>query len=351
LVQCQTLLKDKYQHGSAAFRGVESRMTTAWNTWTSASPNDPPALLALYEANLAAQAEMKEAQAELEAAGAYLRSYMAWTNVLNNASRAYREATGCAVSYKEDRFQRSLDTVFAEIAERFQKKWLEALPDYEMYAEQIKEVQDQVDEWLRGRRDTFMESKRFYEETLKTFGVDRFNLHAAFDAFDPETSHSNLYSEVLEKTLQRVQLLEQELERYRTETMYAEQVVGADVSETAEQIRHATDDLTDVKRQANDECVQQRERFAGLGEILTELRAAVRQVEQSLQGVLQKRNPTREEEAVLNVLQDPRGTDLSVVIASQLAKGGDKFSLDKLMQLITSLFKKNQVIIRIEKRR
>ncbi len=163
LVHCQALLKDKYQRSYTAFRNVESRVTTAWNAWTSASPNDPGALLALYEANLATQSELKETQAELDAAEAYLRCYVAWSNVLSTASRAYREATGCAVSYKEEQFQRELDSVFGEIADRFQKKRLEALPDHELYTEQIKEVQNRIDVWLRDRREVFMEAKRFYE--------------------------------------------------------------------------------------------------------------------------------------------------------------------------------------------
>jgi len=351
LVQCQALLKDKYQRSSTTFRSVESQVTTAWNAWTAASSNDPEALLALYEVNLTTQSELKEAQAGLEAAKGYLRSYVAWSNVLNVASRAYRDATGCAVSYKEEQFQLELDGIFGEIGDRFQKKRLEALPDHEMYAGQIQEVQARIDTWLRDRRDKFMEAKRFCEETLKNFGVERFNLHAAFDHFDPETSRSNLYSEVLEKTLQHVQVLEQELERYRTEILYAGQVVGADVSEPSEQVRQARDELGQVKGQVNDACVRQEECFAALGDALSGLGAATQEVSQSIRGILRKRASTPEEEAILDVLQDPRGTDLSVVIASRLAAGGDGFSLDALMRAITSLFKKNQIIIRLEKRR
>lgn len=351
LVQCQALLKDKYQRSAAAFRNVENRVTTAWNAWTNAPPNDPVALVALYEANLAAQSELKEAQSELEAAVAYLRSYVAWSNVLNIASRAYREATGCEISYQEEQFRQALDVIFGEIADQFQKRRLEALPQHEMFADQIKEVQDQIDAWLRNRRDSFMEAKRFYEETLKAVGVERFNLHASFDPFDPQTSRGNLHSEVLEKTLQRVQSLEQELERYRTEALYAGQVVGADIPETSVRIVQARDELTQVKQQVHDQCVQQPECFAARAEVLSGLVAAIQGIEQNLRGVLQKRPPTTEEEAVLDVLQDPRGTDLAVVIASQLAAGGSEFSLDFLMEKITSLFKKNQIVIRLEKRR
>jgi hypothetical protein len=244
-----------------------------------------------------------------------------------------------------------LDAIFDKIVDRFQKKRLEGLPDHEMYAAQIQELQDQIDGWLRDRRDHFMESKQFYEETLKLFGVGRFNLHATFDPFDPATSRSSLYSEILEKTRQRVESLEQELNRYRTETLYAERVVCADVAEPSEQIRQARNELSRVKGQIHDECVRGQECFAALGDALSELSTAVQNVEQSLRGILQKRPPTSEEEAVLNVLQDPRGTDLSVVIASRLADDGDAFSLDSLMQMVTSLFKKNQIIIRLEKRR
>jgi len=130
----------------------------------------PGGLLALYEANLRAQADLKEAQAEIEAAGGYLRSYISWSNVLNIASRAYQEATGCQVSYKEEQFRVELDAIFHDIAERFKSKRLEALPNNEMYADQIREVQDRIDTWLRDRRDKFMQMKQAYEETLKASG-------------------------------------------------------------------------------------------------------------------------------------------------------------------------------------
>jgi len=123
------------------------------------------------------------------------------------------------------------------------------------------------------------------------------------------------------------------------------------VSEPSEQIRQARDELTQVKGQTQDECVRQQECFTTLGDALRELSGAIQKIEQSLRGILQKRPPTSEEEAVLNILQDPKGTDLSVVIASRLYQGSDTFSLDALMQTVTSLFKKNQIIIRLEKRR
>ena len=351
LVRCQELLKDMYRRSNSAFREVERKATAAWNAWTGASRNEPAALAALYEANLATRSELKEAEGSLAAAQGYLRSFQAWSNVLNVASRAYREALACATTYREDRFQQELDTIFGQIADRFQKKWLEALPNHEMYADQIKDAHTRIDDWLRDRRDKFMQAKQFYEETLQAFGVRQFNLHASFDPFDPEPSRSNLYGEVLEKTRQHVESLERSLQRHHTETLYADRVMCADVSGPAARVKSARDELARVKGQLHNECVQEQECFAALGEALSELNAALQEVEESLRGILHKRPPTPAEEAILNELQDPRGTDLSVVIANQMREEGAAFSLDEMMQMVTALFKKNQVVIRLERRR
>jgi hypothetical protein len=351
LTHCQMLLKEMYQRSHAAFRDVDNRATAVWNTWTDAHPNDAVALLTLYEAIRTVQSELKDAQASLGAAKGYLSSYLAWSSVLNAASRAYLDALGCETSYKEGQFHQELATVFDEITDQFQKKRLEALPNHEMYAGQIKDVQDKIDAWLRDRRENFIQDKQFYQETLQNIGVDRSNLRASPDAFDPETSRGNLYAEVLEKTLQHVQSLERELERYRTEVLYAERVVHVDVSGLATQIGQARDELAQIKRQVNDECVRQQELFAALGGAISELNTAIQKVTQGIRGILQKRPPTPKEQAVLEILQDPRGTDLSVVITSRLAQESGEFSLDELMQTVTSLFRKNQIIIRLEKRR
>jgi len=351
IVQCQALIKDKYQRCSTAFRNVESSITSAWNKWINSSPSDPNALVSLYDANLAAQSELKDAQADFDAANAYLRSFGSWLGVLNIASRAHREATGCALSYQQAQFQRELNLIFQEIIDRFQKKRLEALPDHEIYEERIREIQSQIDSWLRGRRENFMEAKQTYENTLKSIGLERYNLRATFDPFDPDTSLTNLYSEVYEKTQLYIQVLEQELERYRTETMYAEQVVGEDVSTPQKLIVEAIEELNNIKKEVTDSNIRQQDQYGIIGSAISSLSINIQEAEQSLRGILRKREPTPEENIILATLEDPRGTDLSVVIASQLINESVKFSLDELMTRIISLFKKNQIIIKLEKRR
>jgi hypothetical protein len=74
---------------------------------------------------------------------------------------------------------------------------------------------------------------------------------------------------------------------------------------------------------------------------------AVTQIDRCYEKYREKSIQEFAEEEGLSVskVQDPRGTDLSVVIASRLAAEGDEFSLDGLMRTLTSLFDKVGVTI------
>lgn len=351
LLQCQVLLKDKYQRSIAEFRDVDKKVANAWKIWSNSSPHDSEALVALYSTNISSQVDIRNAQINLKSSQGYLKSLIAWNNVLNASSRAYREASGCEVSYKEDRFRINLDDIFNQISDRFEKERLEALGHHEIYIEKIQEIQSEIDNWLRRRRDKFMQSKVFYEDTLKSFGVERFNLHATFDPFDPDMSNSILFSEVLEKTLYYINSLNQDLGRYHTEILYAERVARVDVSKPKMQVHEVRDHVNEIMDKINEECVKKKDCYSDVGEKLGELSKEVINISRNMRGVLKKRAPSDGESIILEQLQDPKGVDLSVIITDRLAIEGDEFSLDSLLEKITSLFKKNQIIINIQKRR
>ena len=351
LVQCQALLRQMYQNGIETFRELDRRAKRAWNKWENTSDYDMEALVSLYEENFSLTTEFKQAKLRIENAHSYLGSYLAWLTLLSISSRAFVDAIGCETSYSESIFRDELLIIFNDIEERFRDKRLEALPDHEMYSTRIKETQEKIEEWLRNRRLKFMESKAFCEEMLKTIGVERFNLHATFDTFDPGASRSSLFNETLEKIQEYVQIIEENNNRNYTEMLYAKQVLGEDVSELKNNIQDAREQLKEIKKSIDDECLRDKKCFAVLGEKVNGLRDSLQDTEKLLRGIFKKREYSSVEEGILEVLQDPRGTDLSLVIASQLAKDPENFNMDNLMEQIASLFKKNQIIISLIKRR
>lgn len=351
LLQCQVLIKNMYQRSFEALRNVDRKATMTWSKWESASDYDLDALVVLYETNITVKNEFDDAKVKLETAKGYLGSFQAWLSLLSISSRAHVEAINCEASYNESQFREELSVIFGEIEGRFKDKRLEALPDHEMFETRIMDVQGRIEGWLRDRRQNFMEVKAFCEEMLKTIGVEKSNLHATFDPFDPGTSRSNLFSETLEKIQHYVQVIEENVNRSMTEILYAKQVMGIDVTVPKEKLQEIKGQLKEVKKEIVEECLRDNKCFALLGGEINKIDTNLEEVEQLLRGIFTKRDITTEEEAILGLLQDPKGTDLSLVITSQLERGSESFTLDILMSQIASLFRKNQIIVSLSKRR
>lgn len=348
LTQCQVLLKTKYQQAFQAFSRVTIDVEAAINKWT-ASAREPRDLVELHAANSALFGLLSSARAALQAAKAYLSSYQSWPAVVNAASRAYGDAISCETSYKECSFRNALEVVFVDMTKRFQERRLEALQDHEIFTDQIQEVQSNIDTWLRGLRDHFMQAKLFYEEQLQLMGVERFNLRAGFDRFDSEASYTSLYSEVLDRLRERLAELELDLSQCSNETLYAEKILGANVAKEA--LKEAETAYEPIKSKVNEASVRDQDSFGALSKSVSNIVAKIAEAKTTLRGVLEKRAPTLEEESLLGRISDSRATDLSELIISTLAVERDEFSLDGLMGKMVSLFKKNQIIVRLEKRK
>jgi hypothetical protein len=62
--------------------------------------NDATAIVDFYKSINALNTELKAARLEMESAKAYLQSFLAWSYVLNSASRVYKDALNCQSTYK-----------------------------------------------------------------------------------------------------------------------------------------------------------------------------------------------------------------------------------------------------------
>lgn len=351
LTGCQIILREKYQKGMSAFKNISKQVTIALKAWGDAPANDAYDIVVFYKSINAQKAELMNARTEIDAAKAYLQSFLAWSNVLNSASRVYKDALNCQSTYKHDTFKVETDLVFQKILENLNKKRLEALANHEIFNAQLQTLQSGIDSWLRDRRDLFMQSKVNFENHLRDMGISQFNIRATFDAFDPETSRETLYDEVGEKLTQRILDIEEEFNRYSTEILFAEQVFGSDVSDVKKQLSEVRAQIEKVRGMVVESYISDPSAFEQLHMKVSSLIDSVRVIRDSVVGVLEKRPVNLDEESILSLLQDPRGTDLSAIIVQRLGSEGELFSLDNLLKVVIDLFKKNQIIIRIEKRR
>ena len=351
LTECQIILREKYQKGLSAFKNISKQTASILKAWGNASANEATAIVVFYTSINAQKVELGNARTEIDSAKAYLHSFLEWSHVLNTASRVYKDALNCQSTYKHNEFKIESDKVFQNILQNLNNKRLEALANHEIINAQLQKLQKEIDSWLRDRRDLFMQSKVTYENHLRDMGVDQFNIRATFDAFDPETSREILYEEVGEKLTQHILNVEQEFNRYSTEILFAEQVFGSDVSDVKKQLSEIRTQISKVKGMVIESYISDISSFEQTHVLVVSLINSIRVIRESIVGVLEKRPVNKDEESVLSLLQDPRGTDLSTVIVQRIGSEGELFLLDNLLKIVIDLFKKNQIIILIEKRR
>lgn len=351
LSNCQLLLIEKYQKSISNYKSIGKQITSGLKEWSDASSNNPNALITLYNATFNVKTQMKSANIEISSAKAYLVSYLAWSRVLNIASTIYKEALRCKATYKFDEFKDEVDSIFEKIFENLNKKRLESLANHEIFYSQLQNLQSKIDAWIRDRRDIFMQMKISFENSIRDLSISQFNIRVNFDPYDPSTSRENLYDEVLEKIGIKISELVKDFKRYSTEVLFAERVFSSDVSKVKQELKLTNSDLERIKNLLTIEDIKDQSSFDKLCEEVRLLQNNLFQISESVHGVLEKRLTSSDEDNILNLLQDLRETDLSNLIVQRISIEGEMFSLDSLLKVVLDLFKKNQVIIRIEKRR
>jgi hypothetical protein len=349
LTACQSLLKEKYQKCLTAFKTINRQATEDQKKWGNTASNQPKSLISLYSAVKTSKSELENAKLNLSAARNYLQGFVSWDHVLNSASRVYKDALNCQSTYKNDTYKIEAEKIFERIVDNLSKKKLEALANHEVFDSQLQKLQAKVDEWLRDRREQFMNMKIEYENSLKAIGIGQFNIRAVFDPFDPETSRGNLYEEVIDKVKGRIQELEHEFNRYTRDIIFAEKVFGSDVSNPKERLTAAKESKEKIS--VTESNIQDQSTYAILCADIKSLSELIDQISISIKGILEKRVASAKEEVILELLREPTGTDLSTLIVERLNTDGERFSLDEFLKDVIELFKKNQIIIRIEKRR
>jgi hypothetical protein len=351
LTACQLLLKEKYQKSITNFKNIGKQIASAQKGWTDAPSNSPTALIALYKTVNASKSELEGARIEINSAKAYLQSFLSWSHVLITASRVYKDALSCQNTYKHEVFKVEADNIFEKILDNLNKKRLESLANHEIFNAQLQGLQSKIDAWLRDRRDLFMQIKIGFENSIRDLGIGQFNIRVNFDPFDPETSREDLYDEVVEKIRDKIHEFEQEFSRYSTEVLFAERVFSSDVSTAKQQLHSTKENIDKAKSMVTVDYVKDPSSYNTLCNEISVLRNLLLKIGESVHGVLEKRPISSDEDVILNMFQDPRGTDLSTLIVQRLSLEGELFSLDALLKIVVDLFKKNQIIIRIEKRR
>ena len=197
----------------------------------------------------------------------------------------------------------------------------------------------------------FLNLKGNYEKSLgEKILVDQQVLRTNFDHFDPEGSFEKLYQEVFEKVNQKNDAVEIQLKQLKNDGLYASRILGNNVDDALKLINDAEETIQSVKKITNIKSIRDLGEFETIPDQYVLINEFMKNIEIELRGANPKKEISPEEIQFYNMLDDPRGQDLRDIVMKFVESKGDAFTLSTLIQNIQSLFQKNQITIKINKR-
>jgi len=348
--KCRLLLVNKYSNVIGAFKEVGRRLEDARRIWESAHWN-AETYMQLFHGFREGVFQLKREQDELKACKTYLSSYRFWTRVIREASGVQRDAANLEVNYENPTFSGEVKAVFDRMEHELTERRLEALADHEIFLTEIQTLSRQSHDWLRNSREQFMKLKGDLENGLREAGVGRYALAASFDIYDPEGSLQRLQVEALKSLQHRLSSLKDELSGRRSAALYASRILGRDVQAGLALASELSQDLNEIEASLSIDTIANTDAFGEVVNRLQELGEGLSKLDSALKGILMREEPSEEERKLLDLLDDPRGVDFAELVMEFLEAEGDEFTLEALMGHVKGLYTKNQIGIRLFKRR
>lgn len=210
----------------------------------------------------------------------------------------------------------------------------------EFFIRRLKQMREEIHAELKKSRDKFEQQKEQYQmflnesqlrRTLNTQFSEQ-NQFSSYESLDAEMQ--KIVTEQIEKWLAETEVLEQRL-------IYLNQIMEKDVTDVEEQVHVITADL--FKLQALTSDAIEIEKLALFKEMVKRMTAA----RSNVQTVVQKESLVEKEELLMESMTSSSLTLEELILNYE--QNTDKLDLEEVLALMSSLFKKNHINIRIEK--
>jgi hypothetical protein len=314
-------------------------------------------LVELVRAHATFQTQLAQSSEQRAAISANQSNLRAWKKLLQRSNQVHQDAVTAKASFDEAEFINAAGKIWAQITESFKEAPLDTLSDHEPFSNSIAELERNIGEWQRKRRETFMAEKRRIEDALDRLGDEQPRLKTNFDSYaSPEDNRQDLRQEAVEHFQGILEQYEQRYQQLRSEVIYAERVQQITGTLTADAVSNALSETQQLKSGITTQTLGSEKGLEALAAKTTSLREDLLEMTNTVRTFITKRAPESESEGELlrtvqDISVDPmRGVELREVILKLVAENPD-FQLEQVIRDLQSLFMKNQVIIRIQARR
>jgi len=281
----------------------------------------------------------------------------AWKKLLQRSNQVHQDAVTAKASFGEAEFLSAAEEIWHQIAIKFKDAPLDALSDHEIFLEEIVELEQEIGDWQRRRREDFIAEKQELQDALRRVGYERPMLKTNFDPYvSPEENRESLRQEAVEHFQAILTQYEQRYQQLHSEVIYAERVQQVTGTLSADAVSTSLAKTRELKNKITTQTLSDETGLEKLTKNITSLRNTLLEMANAVQTFITKRPPEGESESSLlctiqeSAADSMRGVELREVILKLVAENPD-FQLEQVMDDLQSLFKKNQVIIQVQPRR
>ena len=121
-------------------------------------------LVELVRTHAAFQTQLAQLSEQRAAISANQSNLRAWKKLLLRSNQVHQDAVTAKASFDEAEFIDAAEEIWAQITESFKEAPLDTLSDHEAFSNSIAELERNIGEWQRKRRETFMAEKRRIED-------------------------------------------------------------------------------------------------------------------------------------------------------------------------------------------
>lgn len=218
----------------------------------------------------------------------------------------------------------------------------ETIQSHEPWLKRIKVIRQVISEEINKSRDQFEEQKKIYQTILDESKIF-ISLKTQFSETEQSKSYENLkeaFEEAVhnqvENWLSQTELLEQRL-------TYLSEILDVDVTNIEEEVYEVSTVLFHIQAK-----LQKEYKPEDLNPLAT-IQVGIQKARSLVQGAVQKGELDKKEEDLLKAMNAPAVSLEELILSYADQSDSSNLDLEEVLKLITNLFKKNHVNIRIEK--
>lgn len=332
------------------YETLKGNLTTSLENSEDGGPVEE--ILNLFAVQRTSQTQVAALTKQHEELVSFTDDLKRWVQILKDADQLFN-----ALDRLPELRERLTQQVIPEIQAFFTKNKEKGLPQWETFATKIQAIADELESHRRYGNEHFGQIKESYETFLRELSVGDYRPRTRYTYGEDQESYQDLYEDVCNKIEDRLQEIRIDLQREQTDLLKAKYIHNiapdnqAVVREIERHVRNAETKLQQLHKVLT--IIMVRNAGEELNVFTDEVKGVVRAIEDTRQQlgplIFQDHSLSEQELEILKVMESKPDLDLTDLFV-ELRQFGKDITLNDLLDVLESLYRKNKVLIRVRRR-